>query len=189
MEKFSRKLDDLLSKFKNAKEWTDLVKYITDIQALITKETEIRLSEYKDNETLAKRLAQCLNKELPTGLHEATLNLYASVLFNFTLYNNQKLGKNLGLFSSGLFPFYQYASSQNKILFLESIVQKIYLYINSTELELCLPGLLVSIFPSLDENNEEVSKKIFQIFEDITTKVTPRIFYGNLWSIILKTQN
>ena len=100
--------------------------------------------------------------------------------------NNHKLGKNLGLFSSGLFPFYQNASTQNKKIFLQNIVQTIFFYINVYELELCLPGLLVSILPSLDENNEEIMKMIFQIFEDMIIKLKPRIFYGNLWSIMLK---
>ena len=30
-EKVFKKLDELLAKFKNAKEWTDLVKYITEM--------------------------------------------------------------------------------------------------------------------------------------------------------------
>ena len=34
-EKVFKKLDELLAKFKNAKEWTDLVKYITEIQYLL----------------------------------------------------------------------------------------------------------------------------------------------------------
>ena len=192
-EKVFKKLDELLAKFKNAKEWTDLVKYIIEIQSLLNKQESIedktdsiRLFDYNDNETLAKRLAQCLNKDLPPGLHEATLNLYHLVLKNLILDNNQKLGKNLGLFSSGLFPFYQYASTQNKKLFLENIVQKIFLCINVNELELCLPGLLVSILPSLDENNEEINKTIFLLFDDMKMKLKPRILFGNIWSIMLK---
>ena len=188
MDKFSKKLDDLLAKFKYAKEWTDLVRNITEIQNLMNKESEnnIDLSKYPNKEILAKRLAQCLNKDLPGGLHEAAIELYSLVLHNFSLYNNQKLGKNLALFSSGLFPFYQYASVQNKINYLETIIKKVYLCINSTELELCLPGLLVSVLPSLDENNEKISKNIIEIFNDISIKVRPKIFYGVLWSIILR---
>ena len=112
------------------KEWTNLVKYITEMQSLLNKQESmddsntpsIRLFDYKDNETLAKRLAQCLNKDLPPGLHKTTLNLYNLALKIYMNDNNHKLGKNLGLFSSGLFPFYQYASTQNKKLFLQNIV-------------------------------------------------------------------
>ena len=124
-EKVFKRLDELLSKFKYAKEWTDLVKYITEIQSLLNKQESmddsktqsIRLFDYKDNETLAKRL----NKDSP-GLHKTTLNLYNLVLKMYMNDNNHKLGKNLGLFFSGLFPFYQYASTQNKKLFLQNIV-------------------------------------------------------------------
>ena len=151
-EKVFKRLDELLSKIKYSKEWTDLVKYITEIQSLLnkqesmdyTKTPSIRLFYYKDNETLAKRL----NKDSP-GLHKTTLNLYNLVLKMYMNDNNYKLGKNLGLFFSGLFPLYQYASTQNKKLFLQNIVQTIFLYINVNELELCLPGLLVSILLSL----------------------------------------
>ena len=187
MNKFFKKLDDQLSKFKYAKEWTDLVKNITDIQILMdTNQKELNLNDYPNNEILAKRLAQCLNKDLPGGLHEVSIKLYSFVLHNLALNNNQNLGKNLALFSSGLFPFYQYASAQNKINYLESIIKKVYLCINNTELELCLPGLLVSILPCLDENNEQITKNVIEVFNDISSKIDNKIFYGILWSIILR---
>ncbi len=187
MDKFFKKLDDLLSKFKYAKEWTDLVKNITDIQILMdTNQKELNLNNYPNNEILAKRLAQCLNKDLPGGLHEVSIKLYAFVLHNLSSNNSQNLGKNLALFSSGLFPFYQYASAQNKINYLESIIKKVYLCINSTELELCLPGLLVSILPCLDENNDKITKNVIEVFNDISSKINAKIFYGVLWSIILR---
>ena len=187
MNKFFKKLDDQLSKFKYAKEWTDLVKNITDIQILMdTNQKELNLNDYPNNEILAKRLAQCLNKDLPGGLHEVSIKLYSFVLHNLASNNNQNLGKNLALFSSGLFPFYQYASAQNKINYLESIIKKVYLCINNTELELCLPGLLVSILPCLDENNEQITKNVIEVFNDISSKIDEKIFYGILWSIILR---
>ena len=96
-----------------------------------TNQKEFNLNNYLNNEILAKKLAQYLNKYFSGGLHEVAIKLYSFVIHNLSSNNNQNLGKNSSLFSSGLFPFYQYASVHNKINYLKSIIKKDYLYINN----------------------------------------------------------
>ena len=45
-----------------------------------TNQKVLNLNKYPNNEILAKRLAQCLNKDLPGGLHEVSIKLYSFVL-------------------------------------------------------------------------------------------------------------
>jgi len=89
------------------------------------------LAEYKipfitEKITLGKRLSQCLNPILPPGTHLQALKVYELLFKNMELntYNESRLSndfvfqfsQDLGIYSSGLFPFFQYASSQVKHL-------------------------------------------------------------------------
>lgn len=58
---------------------------------------------------MAKRLAQCLNINLPAGVHSGALTLYNTILKNYG--NKSHL---LPLMSIGLFPFFEYSSSTLK---------------------------------------------------------------------------
>jgi hypothetical protein len=50
---------------------------------------------------VAKRLAQCLNPALPSGVHQKTLEVYSIV---FTAAGPSQLAADLPLWSYGLFP-------------------------------------------------------------------------------------
>lgn len=91
------------------------------------------------------------------------------------------------MYSSGLFPFFQFASVPNKSLFLNNIIRKHYLEIADQELALALPGFLVSILPGLDEQNEALIKTLKEIFERVRSKVGESHFFGVLWTVILRT--
>ena len=77
----------------------------------------------KEKITLARRLAQCLNSSLPAGLHENALITYDIILDNILKHNNNHLGNDLALYSSGLFPFFQNASPSNKQDYLLKIIK------------------------------------------------------------------
>ena len=188
---FEKKLEKkVLIPFQNAKEWSDLLSIINELKNLIKKYPEDSINLYKISEKipLSKRLSQCLNPSLPAGLHQSVYEAYNMILNNIKFNNENCLGEDLGLYSSGLFPSFQYVSAQNKNYFLKNIVKEIYISLLNKELELCLPGLLVSILPTLEEQNDERNKEIFAIFEDFQGKVNNYTFYGILWSLILRNE-
>ena len=190
MEKFEKKLNDkILSQFIGAKEWGDLLSIIKELLLYIKKEIEkkeINISLITDKVTLSKRLAQCLNPQLPAGLHEAVLETYEIILKDILLKNNNLLGENLGFYASGLFPFFQNASINNKIIYINKIIKGIFCKLEKEELELCITGLLVSILPGLDDQSEDINKTIKEVFSIIRNIISDRIFFGVLWSIILR---
>lgn len=191
MDKFQKKLSSILSRFNNASEWSDLNSILKDLNSLLDKfsEENIELSAIKDKIILSKRLAQCLNPLLPSGLHEITLTTYDKVLSNIMDHNNNSLGEDLALYSSGLFPFFQNASVQNKQKFLTLIIQNKFKDLSSTELRVCLTGLLVSILPAIEEQNEDNSKLVKEIFQDLRIRLSDAHFFGCLWSIILRNEH
>lgn len=187
--RFDKKLTDkILPKFNNAKDWSDLMQILKNLKENLRKYKEFNMYNVTDKITLSKRLAQCLNpKSLPSGLHEIALELYDTIFENIRHNQNNYLGDDLALYSVGLFPFFQFATVPNKTLFLNNIIKKHYLELKEEEFASCLPGFLTSILPCLDDQNETLIKSIKEIFQKARQKVGERVFYGELWSTILRT--
>ena len=189
MDKFDKKLTNkILPKFQNAKEWSDLMTVLKKLRVNIDKYSTTNMYNLTDKVSLSKRLAQSLNNILPSGVHEIALEIYAKLFENIKKNNNNYLGEDLGLYSSGLFPFFTYASIQNKFKYLNEIIKEHFLTLVDYEFNLCLPGMVVSIIPGLEEQNEPLQKTIKEIFGESRKKVSDSTFYGILWSIILRNQ-
>lgn len=80
--------------------------------------------------TVAKRLSQCLNPALPTGVHQRALDLYTHILTTIGVSGPEaedkslaehghaqpeNLRRDLPAWSSGLFTFFQYAATSVKV--------------------------------------------------------------------------
>ena len=191
-EKFNKKLIKSIDSTSSAKVWSDLLPIMKDIQALLTKYFSYNFDKLKNKENLAKRLAQGLNPECPSGLHEVTLDVYELLLKNLMTQNKNKLADNLYLYAYGLFPFFPNATIPNKINFLEKIVNNIFMNLNKEEFKLCLPGLLSSLIPGLDDNNDKTTKLIYKAFDKIILKDNgelERDFFGVYWMLLLRCQH
>ena len=122
-KKFDKNLTNILSSSSGAASWSDLLPFTKEILQLLEKrKDDFDFSFLTDRITLSKRLAQCLNPECPGGVHEVVIKIYTIIFQNILSKNNNKLADNLGIYSSGLFPFFSYASIANKLIFLDSIV-------------------------------------------------------------------
>ena len=76
---------------------------------------------------VAKRLSQCLNPALPTGVHQRALDVYAHILgvigvrllfmkrIQLNRYQMDGLRRDLFLWTSGLFPFFEYSATSVKV--------------------------------------------------------------------------
>ena len=191
-EKFEKKLLNILNSAANAKVWSDLIPMTKEILNYIKKnDKEFDFSQIPTaKHILAKRLAQCLNPEFPHGVHDVILDIYKNLLYNIMCKQDMYLMDNLGLYLSGLFPFFSHASLPNKNKFLNDIVKDNLLSINSDELTLIFPGLLASLIPGLDDNNESTTKLIYQAFEDLFTKLNNKqTFFGSYWTLLLRNKH
>ena len=188
-ERFEKKLTNILSSSANANSWSDLLPVTKDILAHLTKNQNLEFAKLSNRHILSKRLAQCLNPECPGGVHEVVLDIYNVILHNIISKNEAKLMDNLGLYACGLFPFFQNASLANKEKYLEIIVKKNLLCIDANELILCLPGLLASIIPGLDDNNDKMTLLIYDTLDIIKLRIKDHTFYGVYWTLILRNKH
>ena len=187
-EKFDKKLTSKLASASNAKSWSDLLPIMKDILSFLNLNFDYDFNNISDKLLLGKRLAQSLNPECPSGLHEVSLDVYELILNNIIKGYKDKLMDNLHIYSYGLFPFFPNATLQNKRKFLEKIVKKTFYQLNNVELKLCLPGLLSSLIPGLDDNNEENTKMIYSSFDDLAKK-DERSFFGVYWMLLLRCKH
>ena len=191
-DKFDKKLSAKLSSTSTAKGWSDLLTIMRDILSLLTKYKNLDFNKITDKNVLAKRLSQGLNPECPSGVHEITLEVYQIILSNISENYNHRLMNNLYLFAYGLFPFFPNATNNNKKFFMEKIVEPIFLPLNKEELKLCLPGLLSSLIPGLDDNNDQTTKLIFKVFDKFISNNNgemERDFFGVYWMLLLRCQH
>lgn len=193
-EKFEKKLIGILNSTSNAKSWSDLLKFAKEILVILKKnEKEIDFSKISTKPLLEKRLAQCLNPDVPNGVHEVIIDIYSCLLSNISSQQDSSLQDNLGLYLSGLFPFFSHASLQNKKKFLEEIINKVLLTIRMDEMILCFPGILASLIPGFDDNDEKIKKLIFQSFDAFIDKFKEQnqqqIFFGAFWTLLLRNQH
>ena len=188
-EKFDKKMTNkFLPRFAKALEWPDFMTILKKLKENLVKYKEANMGVLTDKISLAKRLAQCLNQKVPSGVHEIDLDIYSMLFSNIKLHNNNFMGDNLGLYSAGLFPFFIYASAQNKKKFLNDIIIKHYLTLEISEFKLSLSGMLASILPALEEQNEEMQKMIREIFLTARVKCGDEFFFGTLWSIVFRNK-
>ena len=122
-KKFNNNINSLLTNLAGAASWSDLLPVFKEMFKLVKTQTKnFNYSLIKEKITLSKRLAQSLSPECPGGVHEVVIEIYNIIIQNILEKNNGKLGDNLGLYCSGLFPFFSYASKVNKELFIEQLL-------------------------------------------------------------------
>ena len=71
---FRDEMDSALAQFVYAQEWADLIRYLQRMQRILTKYAQLPV--IPDKIAVAKRLFQCLNSSLPSGVHLTTLQTY-----------------------------------------------------------------------------------------------------------------
>lgn len=180
----------ILPKFASDKKWEDTMKSLDYLKSNLNKEkySDFNLSNLTNKVQLARHLSNSLKIEIPPGTHEFALSVYSDIFSNIRKHNNDKLGEDMGIYLSGLFPFFNYASSPNKSNFLEKIVKKHLLAISSNELESILPGLISCLLPGLEDNSQGILKELKDIFLKIRFKLSDSKFFGSLWMILLRTE-
>ncbi|PHJ16807.1 n-terminal domain-containing protein, partial [Cystoisospora suis] len=123
----------VLHTFDRAKEWADLNNCLQKLLRVFSHPAAAVSSSYAPFSTLgtppffpfvphkavvAKRLAQCLNPLLPSGVHTRALETYAAI---FERIGPDGLSKDLATYSAGLLPFFQDGATHVKPLFLDLI--------------------------------------------------------------------
>ncbi|KAJ3572176.1 hypothetical protein NP233_g3254 [Leucocoprinus birnbaumii] len=196
-KKYVQQVEKCLNSFDNVHEWADCIAFLK--QLLKTLQSYMQFKEIPKKLIVAKRLSQCLNPALPTGVHQRALDVYSHIL---AVRGSEGLKQDLAVWSSGLFPFFEYAATSVKPTLL-NIYDTYYLPLQA-DLRPIMRSFILALLPGLEEETGEYFEKVdslvpllsFDITHDpkvlglldkLSGTVAPSFFFQNIWLVMLTT--
>lgn len=156
-KRYEAAIEKNLGTFEAISEWADIIAFLARLNKTLTAFPQFPVVPKKL--VVCKRLSQCLNPNLPAGVHERTLETY-SIIF-------QKIGidglrNDLPIFSFGIFPFFEYASSaiRNDVL---DLISRYFIPLGAS-LRSCLQSLVLALLPGLDEESSDYYQNTLKVF-------------------------
>eukprot|EP01135_Chromosphaera_perkinsii_P001962 Nk52_evm9s215 gene=Nk52_evmTU9s215 len=166
-------VDKLLKSFETSREWADLISCLGRLNRLLSTYSQFPVIPHAI--IVTKRLAQCLNPALPSGVHLKALETYESILSRI---GPERLARNLLVYTYGIFPLFQYASIAVKPLMLE-IYEKYFVPLKKN-LRPCLKAFILAVLPGLEEGSEHYQRCV-NILSQTCVHVGEPLFYSSLW--------
>ncbi|KAF4628908.1 hypothetical protein G7Y89_g9243 [Cudoniella acicularis] len=118
---------------------------------------------------VAKRLAQCLNPSLPSGVHQKALEVYGYI---FSMIGQDVLARDLPLYLPGLSSTLSFASLSVRTPFLD-LLEKHLLKLDARSLRPALKALILSVLPGLEEETSEEFERTIKLLDGFKQAVRP----------------
>ncbi|KAK0466281.1 Dopey, N-terminal-domain-containing protein [Desarmillaria tabescens] len=179
-KKYTQQVEKCLNSFDNVHEWADCIAFLK--QLLKTFQSYMQFKEIPRKLIVAKRLSQCLNPALPTGVHQRALDVYAHIL---AVLGSEGLRRDLALWSSGLFPFFEYAATSVKPTLL-NLYDTHYLPLQGG-LRPVMKSFIIALLPGLEEETGEFFEKVLSLLDRLSGAVSMSFFFQNIWLVMLTT--
>ncbi|KAG5643542.1 hypothetical protein DXG03_000683 [Asterophora parasitica] len=179
-KKFTQQVEKCLNSFDNVHEWADCIAFLK--QLLKTFQSYTQFKDIPRKLIVAKRLSQCLNPALPTGVHQRALEVYLHIV---SVLGPEGLRVDLPIWSSGLFPFFEYAATSVKPTLL-NLFDTHYLPLQSA-LRPVMKSMILALLPGLEEETSEFFDKVLNLLDRLSGTVSQSFFFQNIWLVMLTT--
>ncbi|KAG6008311.1 hypothetical protein E4U21_004637 [Claviceps maximensis] len=144
-------VEKTLALFETAlEEWADYIAFLNKL----LKTLQARPSSFHTipaKALVAKRLSQCLNPALPSGVHQKALDLYTYI---FTTIGKDGLSRDLPLYLPGLAPTLSFASLSVRSPFLD-LLETHFLNLNPRSLRPAMRSIVLALLPGLEDETSE----------------------------------
>lgn len=159
--KYASGIERALSLFETAlQEWADYISFLSRLlKALQARQANIKTIPSKA--LVAKRLSQCLNPSLPSGVHQKTLEVYSYV---FSVIGRDGLSKDLPLYLPGLASTLSFASLTVRAPFLE-LLETYFLKLEARSLRPAMKSVILGLLPGLEEETSEDFDRTLKLLE------------------------
>ncbi|WFD42123.1 hypothetical protein MPSI1_000761 [Malassezia psittaci] len=171
-----------LAKFENVSEWADFISFLSRLLKALQAAPKFNAIPHKL--IVAKRLSQCLNPALPSGVHARALEVYNHIL---SVIGVDGLRRDLPVWTPGLLPFFQNAATSVKPVLLD-IFERYYIQL-SVDLRPVTRALLLSLLPGLEEESSESFDRVKSILNQIATSVGRPFFLQNIWLVMITSSS
>ncbi|KAI9732794.1 MAG: hypothetical protein M1834_003732 [Cirrosporium novae-zelandiae] len=149
--RYASGIERALSLFDTAlQEWADYISFLGRLlKALQARPSTIAAVPSKA--IVAKRLAQCLDPTLPSGVHQKALEVYGYI---FSFIPKTDLGQDLRLYLLGLSTVLSFASLSVRPHFL-SLFEHYILPLDPQDVRPALKAIILALLPGLEEETSE----------------------------------
>ncbi|KAH9996513.1 Dopey, N-terminal-domain-containing protein [Russula vinacea] len=168
-KKYAQQVDRCLNSFDSVHEWADFIAFLK--QLLKTLQAYMQFKEIPRKVIVAKRLSQ---------LHQRALDVYAHILGVIGL---DGLRRDLFLWTSGLFPFFEYSATSVKLTLL-NIYETHFLPMQGS-LRPVMKSFILALLPGLEEETGEFFDQVLNLLDRLSTTVSLSFFLENVWLILL----
>ncbi|GAQ07063.1 protein dopey [Aspergillus lentulus] len=149
--RYASTVERALSLFDTAlQEWADYISFLSRLlKALQSHPADLPVVPHKV--LVAKRLSQCLNPSLPSGVHQKALEVY---IYIFNLIKSEGLSHDLPLYLPGIAPTLTFASLTVRPLFL-SLVESHICNLEPWAIRPALKAIILALLPGLEEETSD----------------------------------
>ncbi|EGD95389.1 protein kinase subdomain-containing protein [Trichophyton tonsurans CBS 112818] len=161
--RYAANVDRALSLFDTAlQEWADYISFLSRLlKALQTHPPSLYLVPNKL--LVAKRLAQCLNPALPSGVHQKALEVYGYI---FGLLKSDGLARDLAIYLPGIAPTLSFASLSVRPIFL-SLIESHILQLSPTALRPAIKSIILALLPGLEDETSEDFEETLKLVDKL----------------------
>ncbi|KAJ9325836.1 hypothetical protein DTO027B5_3864 [Paecilomyces variotii] len=168
--RYASSIERALSLFDTAlQEWADYISFLSRLlKALQSHPPDLPIVPHKT--IVAKRLAQCLNPSLPSGVHQKALEVYTYI---FSLIKPEGLSHDLPLYLPGIAPTLTFASLSVRPLFL-SLVETFLPDLEPWAIRPALKAIILALLPGLEEETSddfETTLRIINKFRNVSSQM------------------
>ncbi|KAF9879215.1 hypothetical protein CkaCkLH20_03448 [Colletotrichum karsti] len=167
--KYASGVERALTLFETAlQEWADYISFLNRLlKALQARQPSITTIPAKS--TVAKRLSQCLNPSLPSGVHQKALEVYN---FIFSTIGQDGLSKDLPLYLPGLASTLSFASLSVRTPFLD-ILETHFLKLDPRSLRPAMKSIVLALLPGLEDETSEDFDRTLRLMESFKKSIRP----------------
>lgn len=140
---------------------------IRHLQALQARQTSITTVPSKA--IVAKRLSQCLNPSLPSGVHQKALEVYNYV---FGVIGVDGLSRDLPLYLPGLASTLSFASLSVRSPYLD-LLERHFLKLESRSLRPAMKSIVLALLPGLEEETSEDFDRTLKLVDSFKIAIRP----------------
>ncbi|KAI0539668.1 putative regulator of reproduction dopa [Xylaria digitata] len=167
--KYASGVERALALFDTAlEEWADYISFLSRLlKALQARQANITIIPSKI--LVAKRLSQCLNPSLPSGVHQKAIEVYAYI---FSVIGEHELSRDLPLYLSGLAPTLSFASLAVRTRFLD-LLEKYLLRVEPLALRPAMKSIIMALLPGLEDETSEDFDRTLGLVESFKAVIRP----------------
>ncbi|KFG87437.1 hypothetical protein MANI_001759 [Metarhizium anisopliae] len=168
--RYAAGVEKTLSLFETAlEEWADYISFLNKL----LKSLQARPPSFHSIPTkalVAKRLSQCLNPALPSGVHQKALELYNYI---FTTIGTDGLSRDLPLYLPGLAPTLSFASLSVRSPYLD-LLETHFLDLDPRSLRPAMRSIILALLPGLEEETSEDFDRTLHLVARFKEAIRPR---------------